>query len=246
MTRKTLIVFSLMLMALLCAASLVSGQDVDTIEYGESVTGELTDREFEIAYEFTGSEGDVIVIYMAAVDTLGDLNRPELLLLNSENDVVADTADAFTIGEILLAAELEAEDTYTILATRQDGRAGDSVGEFTLDLIKLPVLELDKEVSETISSEDSDQYYAIRSDSSTLVLSYLKLSGTFSPMISINVINDEAGLDEVVVLQGSALERAAVNVPSEPGLYIVTVGEAPFDFNFNEVEAEYELMLVED
>jgi hypothetical protein len=220
-------------------------QDESTIEYGQLVTGEITNREFEIPYTFTGKGGDVILITMSAVEALGDLNQPEIILLDGEAEIIADTSGAFNVGGALLAIQLPGDDTYTILATRNDGRAGDSVGEFTLELINPPTLVVGEPLNDTISSDGRDAYYVIENNTAGLVLSYQRQDGDFAPQIAVNFISDDFDLSPVSFMGGDELERGEINVPTSEDFYIVNVGEALFDFNFSEVTADYELELRE-
>lgn len=234
-------IFILLVIALSFAFP-ATAQDT-TIEYGQTVTGEITNREFEVPFDFEGSEGDVLIILMAAVDTLGDLNSPEIILLDEEGEIIGDTSGAFSINGALLAIELPASGNYTILASRVDGRAGDSVGEFTLELINPPALTLGEPMTDTISSEGRSNFYVIHNDGTDMTLSYSKQEGDFSPQLGINVINEDYDLRSVVSVGGGELVTATVNVPTTNDLYVVSLEEALFDFNFDEVTADYELTL---
>ncbi|MCC6896949.1 MAG: hypothetical protein IT321_29290 [Anaerolineae bacterium] len=216
----------------------------ETIEYGQTVTGEITNRNFEIPFDFTGSEGDVIIIEMSPVDDLGDLNSPQIILLNEDGDVVGDTSGSFSFGSTLFTTQLENDGTYTILATRSDGRAGDSVGEFTLALINPERLEANSPLEGSISSSGGSNYYLVEVEGSDIAFKYSKTDGEFAPDISVNVINDYYGLDSIITLNGDALSDAQVALPSRPNLFIVKVSEALFDFNFETVSADYEVTVI--
>jgi len=225
---------------------IVYAQDTTTIEYGQQVSGEITDRNFEVPFDFEGKEGDVLIAEMKPVDSLGDLNSPELILINSEGDTVADTSGSFSFGGALLAVQLPTNDTYTILASRSDGRAGDSVGEFTLALINPTILKPKESLTGTASSAEGATYYMIESGKAPYNLSYQKLDGEFSPEVSVNVINEEGGLSSVINLNGSFLSNVQVSIPESEVPIIVKISEAAFDFNFDEVTAEYELLITAD
>lgn len=234
----------LLLLIFVCClpVSFVYAQDDERIEYGETVTGEITNQSFEVAYEFVGKQDDVIVIEMEPVDALGDLDSPALLLLNSENQVVADTSDLFTVGTTKLAVELPANDTYSLIATRTDGRAGDDVGEFTIRLLLLNELFEGVEREGTTGSDLPTNYYVIRQDGEPFTLTYEKLGGEFSPAVSVNVIQDN-GLTDVISISGDGLEYGQVRLPSASGVYIISVEEALFDFSFDEENADYALSI---
>lgn len=221
-------------------------QEGSPIEYGETVTGEISDEKFEVPYTFEGNADDIVVIQMEETEVFGDLSSPLIILLNENNRVVTDSSRIFSIGDATLVTQLPADGTYTILATRSDGRAGDSVGEFVLRLINVPLLSVNGTVSEQISSEDTSQYFAVVSDGSDMTLTYEKQAGTFAPEITISRLESDGELTEMVTLSGDALERGTVNVPSSRGTYIISLAPALFDFNFREVTADYELTLAAD
>lgn len=215
----------------------------NTIVYGDIVTGEITDTEFEIEYTFEASAGDVVVIEMTAVDPLGDLNSPELVLLGTDNRVLTDTADAFNLSSTVLATELPTDGTYTIIAGRRDGRAGDSVGEFTLELILPDALTVESTTTGFVSSEGRSQYFLAQSESLFSVF-YEKTDGEMSPEISVNILDeDSGGLEAVATMQGDLLSLGTLGVFSANTTYVVAVGEALFDFNFREVTTDFTLQL---
>jgi len=212
------------------------------IAYGETASGEITNRNFEIAYDFVGKKGDVIVVEMKPVDKFGDLNSPAIILLDADADVIADTSSIFVIGSTALATKLRSDGTYTILATRNDGRAGTSVGEFTLALIQPTLLEPKETTKDTVSSEDETKYYLIEGGSEPIGFTYHKISGEYSPEISVNIINDNFGLSEIITLKGSALEKGMVEIPAAARTsFIVKIGAPLFNFSFEESNANYEV-----
>jgi hypothetical protein len=238
--RRTIVVI---LSALLTAIPLlvIQAQDGNPIEYGQIVEGEITNREFEIPYLFAGSAGDTIIITMRAVDTLGDLNTPQIVLINEDNDVIAYTSDQFTINDTLLATQLPEDGEYTILATRADGRSGDSVGEFALELVKPQLIETGKSITGEITSEGNDQYYLVESTSTPLDLVYQKTDGEFAPRVTVNVINEDYELQEVIAITGKELKSARINLPSTKGRFILALGEETWDYYFDEASASYQI-----
>lgn len=234
----------LILTLVLCALPLhfAQAQEPDVIEYGETVTGEITNQNFEIPYEFRGKQNDVIIIELEPIDPFGELDSPALLLLDAENDIVADTSELFTVGSTKLAVELPVNGTYALIATRSDGRAGDDVGEFMLRLLLLPELTEGAQAEGTIGTDLPPNYYAIRQTDGVFTLSYEKINGEFSPEISVNQI-ENSGLTDLISLSGDGLEYGQIRLPSAGGLYVIAVEEALFDFSFEEENAEYTLSL---
>jgi hypothetical protein len=232
----------LLVALVLFSATISFAQESTTLEYGEIGEGEITDREYEVPFTFTGDKGDIIVIELKPVDPFGDLSSPQILLLDSEDDIVADNSDAFNIGISILATELPDDGTYTVIATRADGRAGESVGEFTIQIILPEILTVGTPLSGEIDNE-STVYYTVINNDEELLLTYVKEDGDFSPEVSINRINDDNTLTAVVTLAGDELTAGALNIPQDRGVFIINLKEALFDFSFETESAGYQLTL---
>jgi len=230
--------------ALLVAALTAAAQSTPTpIAYGESVQGAISNESFEKAYSFEGAQGDVVIIEMKAVEVFGDLSQPEVLLLDATNNLLG-ASD--TYGDVTFAAKLPADGSYTILATREDGRSGDSVGEFILSLSKPDVLSLDTPTNGTIDSE-STAFYVYESANS-FTLSYER-SGDFSPEVAINIIGQDGDLESIGSLTGNQVRSGVLGIESASNsitsTYVITLEEALFDFNFDLVSADYTLTITE-
>lgn len=226
-----------------------SAQDTPRIEYGDTVSGEITNREFEIPFDFEGSDGDIIIIEMQPVDLLGDLNRPEILLLDEKGDIVADTSQSYSYRGALLALELPDDGLYTILASRADGRAGDSVGEFNLILTNPVELVIGEPIEGTVrnssaSGSANTAYYAIQGDEiEPLILAYERTDGEYAPEIALNRINEDYALEAIASLSGDELVSGTITLPDSDDIFIVSLGRSLFSYNFDEIIAEYELTL---
>jgi hypothetical protein len=238
---RVLLVATLALMLV----AVVQAQDTP-IAYGETVAGEISSRTFEVAYAFEGEAGDIALITLTPDDIYEGFDEPALLLLNADGDVLV-SIDAIFANAILVH-ELEASGTYTIIATRQDGRSGESEGAYTLSLSRLDLLEVNVPVEGSASATTSSTY-AVRS-STPVDLRYVYNSGALVPALVVNAINNEFAfdnnLDEVVTVTGSTITRVTVGIPETDTLYVVTVGVGPFYFSFSDEEetVEYTLTLL--
>lgn len=235
------------LMVFVFSASVIYAQDKKiTIRYGETFTGEITNQRYEIPNVFEGTSGDVVIFEMQPVDTLGELTNPVLTLVDSAGRTIADTSESFSYGSATLVIELPGSDTYTILATRADGSAGTSVGEFTLSLFQPPVIEVSTILEDEIASGDGNKYYMIEADGTAAMLTYRKQGGDYDLQITINQISDTFGLEPLVILAGSELTNGEMNVPEDAGVYIISIGPMPFSFSFGELTADYALLMTSD
>ena len=236
---KTSLYFSIFL---ILSISVWAQDEDNVINYGDIVTGEITNEEFEVEYTFTGNEGDVVIIEMNEVDTLSDLRRPDLILLDTTGRVFLAT-DGYSSGNALLAVQLPSDGDYVIIATRRDGRSGDSIGEYTLELILPSILTVDEPVNGTLSSEGRTQYYLVGTTEPFSVM-YDRELGDMFPQFSVNILDsDDGGLLAVASADGDQLERALLGTFSSNFPYIVTVGRALFDINFREVTVDFNLEL---
>ena len=105
------------------------------LEAGGGINGTINDAEFEMRYSFEGRAGERVTIRMDA--TSGDLD-PFLILRNAAGAEVArnDDASPLTRNAQIRNYRLPTTGEYTIVATRYDGLAGSTAGEFTLEIIK--------------------------------------------------------------------------------------------------------------
>ena len=209
--------------------SSILAQDENMLSYGESATGEITNRHFEVEYVFAAEEGDVVVVTMVPDDT-SEFRTPGILLLNEDYDVVG---EAFNSYSVTLFHDVTKSGSYYILATRNDGRSGEGVGEFTLALNKALLLKNGQDLCESTTSE-VDKHYAVRADGDFNV-SYRFIEGDFRPEVSINKIKSRgSGLESMISLTGPSLERGSIGVPilSESlQLLIVRVGQRSYDWS---------------
>jgi hypothetical protein len=227
----------------------VQAQDTTkTLMYGDSVTGEITNKAFEVNYQFSGDKGDVLIIKMELASSDGALGTPDILLSDSDGNLIADTTKNVSIGDVVLPVQLTAKGDYTLTATRRDGRAGKSVGAFTLDLIKLSLLQLNQPVTDKVSygifkklPKVEKYYYYSATAKTPIKVAYQKKDGDYAPGISVNVIKDNQ-LKEVGGLSGDELTDGTIGfVAASNTTYILKVGSALL--SFSEGEADYSLTL---
>ena len=140
---RKLIVFSFMLSLLVTAGIVdrtpVSAQSenfcdsLGSINYGDTVTGSISDAEYFTGYCFDGEAGDVVTIIL--VGTTGDLDTYLIISdafgdeIFAENDDVAD--DNSDSGVIFTVPE---DDSYLIFVSRYDGEEGTTTGNFALSI----------------------------------------------------------------------------------------------------------------
>ena len=110
----------------------VSSASGSALRYGDSVYNTITDSNPQVYYSFRATRGDVITIRMQRAS--GDLD-PELLLVNSQSQVVADNDDSPGSLDAAINGFIVREDgVYVVIASRFGQAAGRSKGAFVLSL----------------------------------------------------------------------------------------------------------------
>lgn len=232
----------MMFVILVMSVAVVSAQE--PLEPDTPVRGEITNEAFEVEYTFSGTADSVVVIEMLAEDEDGFTNdlTAQVIILDSSGSVVIDTAENFVFSDAVLVTVLPADDDYTLLASRENGRSGDTEGEYTLQLIVPQVLGVGDSVESTASSENNAEYYVVNADSD-YILRYNKSAGDYDPEINISTIDDNNSDFEDYALASGQLDTVAMgNI--EAGIYVVRIQEAFFSFYFDEVTADYSLSVI--
>ena len=219
--------------------------DATQLSYGDVVTGEISNQSFEVPYVFTGAEGDVVLIEMTPADT-SVFYSPSIILLDADFNPIG-SVDGYEVAT--LAVQLPADGEYNLLATRTDGRAGDGEGEYTLSLLKPPAITADEAITGTIGNEETHYYIIDLSSPATLV--YEHVGGDFYPAITINEIvnyyDNYLDLTEVAAIEGKLITSASVSLQmgaeATSPLYVVTVAEGLWDWNYEPVSGDYSLTL---
>jgi len=125
--------------------------EVNSIEYSQTIDGELTDDETSVTYNFTGQEGDSIRVAMNSDDF-----DAYLRLASGDNpsvDLATNDDGGGDLNSLIGPYVLPATGEYVITAT---STSGTSTGSYTLSLgkIDLTVLTFDEETSAELSSNE--------------------------------------------------------------------------------------------
>jgi hypothetical protein len=223
-------------------AFFAQAQDNTPIEYGETVEGEITDDAYEVGYSFSGTAGDVVVIEMRRANTDSGLYNAAVVLLDPSGSTLADSTDYFAYegAQALVAAELPEDGDYTILATRDDGRTGDEVGEYVIKLFQPDILS-EEPIQAEMNNETQDQYYVIQSEGS-FEFTYTVSSATYAPLVDVNLVTEDGYPETAASLSGLRLDSGTVKVFAEGELYLVAVVADDLDYLFDEdIQISYEV-----
>lgn len=235
---------TMLLLLVFCIVGSLPVHAQEALQYGTPITAEMTADNYEFTYTFDGKVDDIVVISMNAVDVLGDLNNTKLTLQDGSGTLIAEY-QSFSSNRLF--AQLPETATYTVIATRPDGASGADVGEFTLSVDTVPVVEIGASVTNTISSEENAHYYAYNGDTD-FYITYKKSGGDFFPEVSVNTIGfieNDGQLNAVGSMNGGSFNIGSIGTFTGGALYIIAVDEALFDFNFSEVTADYTLDILD-
>jgi hypothetical protein len=116
--------------ALLPAGSPVKAQ-ADMMNYGDSVTGEISNSSYYEVWQFSGTRGDRVRITMTGT---GGLDSYLGLLEATSEEVVAEDDDSAGNTNAMIDITLPTTDTYVIVASRYGFDTGPSAGSYTLTL----------------------------------------------------------------------------------------------------------------
>ncbi|MDX2162695.1 MAG: hypothetical protein SF162_15350 [bacterium] len=152
-----LVLFVVVMSAVVMPAA---AQETQSIAYGESVEGVMSNTAFEFEYTFEGEEGDIVAADVRLAES-GAFGTPELFLLGPDGDTLIEFTGFIRLGEALVFAQLPESGEYTVILTRRDGRSGDDEGAFVFSLYQPQILTPGESVDGEINIDTGNQYYAI-------------------------------------------------------------------------------------
>lgn len=245
-----------LIIALLCVLLVVpvlsvGAQDdggANLLAYGDTVTGEIENRQFEVIYTFAGTAGDLVTITMTRTNDNDDLD-PYLYLTTLDNDILMQSDDDYFSYNALIIAELPADDTYQIVATRNGGRSSTSSGAFALSLDKGRGMELGVVAEGSVINDyqTGDFQFFIPEADGAYVVTYQQVQGEFHPALSVlRLGNDTYGYNETIgEFTALRLKQLQFTMDLEANrIYLFTFSYNYYDYNTTEgAKALYTLKL---
>jgi len=226
----------------------ITAQDSE-IAVGDVISGEVTDEVYSFLYTFEAEAGDAIVFEMLGIEpTREGLDDPELVILGLEREVLVTTDGMFQemggFGAAYLGFVAPDSGRFGVIATRKDAVDGDAVGNFELRMFKPEIIQPGKPIEGSITSEDTHQFYVFVPEDSAFTLEYQRLSGDYSPEVSVNALNDKGELIGLGYLNGANLTVGTLGEFEEEVPYFIIIGEQTLgfgDFMINTTTADYTL-----
>lgn len=185
----------------------------NTIAYDSSVTGTITNAQYEVDYTFEGTAGDIVTIEMNA--TSGDLDT-YLVLLGPDQRILQINDDANpstgSFDSALIGYTLPSTGTYTVVATRFDGSNGSTTGDFELILSSgsLPTNTTTPTISDASGAISYGETVIGTIDNTTFEVVYT-FEGTQGDRVSIELTAATGDLDTFLGLVGPTGELIISN-----------------------------------
>jgi hypothetical protein len=231
--RKTLL-FMLAALVMISVVGVTAAQDATPLTLGEAIEGEITNDDFEVLYTFDGSAGELALIQMWQAPDAEEYVDTELILQDpSGSDIASGPGDAALYSQATIAVELPEDGTYTIIATRYEGRTGESVGPYVLVANIVEPLAAGSKVDATIYGYDSElrtipQQYVVQGSGATKISFTQEVGDLFPDLKLYPWIDGEEYSTPLFTLQDtSKVSSAVVSVELEEGtLYILTVRDS--------------------
>jgi hypothetical protein len=157
--------------------------DTTTLEYGESVDGELTLEDPTVTYEFEGEAGDNVTIVMT-----GPFDTYLVLTDDSGYELTYDDDSNGNLNSRISVYTLPSDGTYLIIAQSFSYRTGGSgvEGEYTVSLSLTVVrdIEYTQEVEGELTSAEPATLFRFNGDAGDLVAVTVS-SDSFAPYITL-------------------------------------------------------------
>ena len=234
--KKLLVV--LFLLAMVPAMAHAQG-DKQTIAYGETVQGEVTNADFDQEYIFEGSAGDVAIVQLIA-DENAEFD-PLLYLATADNEILAQNDD-FSGYNARIIYRLPDDGQYVIIATRLGERTGTGTGGFEVTLEKAQISELGVTIEGMVRSDEVTASHVFVPEADGIYeIQYTHVSGDFYPGFLVQTIPEDATYyQEVASITGIEVLGGTVRVSLAAGqIYVLSFQENYYTYNETTEQAVY-------
>ncbi len=170
----------------------VTEQQIEHIEYSQSIQGQLTSDELSKDYVFTGQAGDVVVI----TENSDDFDSYLHLLDSTGNELTSNDDSGSSLNSMIGPYTLPNSGNYTIRATSLDGTVS---GSFTLTLNKTEVtaMSYNEPVEVNFTPNAQAKYFTFEGTSGDLVSISVDSGSSIDTSLSLtNSYNSQIATDE--------------------------------------------------
>jgi len=205
-------------------------EEID-IAYGETVHGEITNRNFDIVYSFMGESRDLVVINLIQNDA-ADFD-PFLYLTTPDNDIIAQNDDFYNLNSRIIA-QLPDDGEYFIVATRRGERSGSGQGGYQLSLDNGRLVSLETTIEgQAIMADYPPTHVFVPETDGEYTLQYRHIRGDYFPNLTVSTINSDYNYEEdIAQLSGRGLQGGALQLLLESDvIYVLTLEQNSYDYS---------------
>lgn len=230
----------LMSFALLMTFAAATVHAQDSIEYGDIVIGEITEKETEVSYTLAVEEGDVVVLDLRRGKD-SELYSTAIIVQDPDGDEVVNTTEDTSANNTISGFVAEESGDFTVIATRN--QYSETTGEFELRPTKARVLEAGDDVKGLVDNDSADVYYALPFDTETSV-SYIQTSGDYYLYFRIYSLDNENSGS--LYASSTAIDGITwtVSFTTEADyLTLVSVGGDEYDLQHEDISSKFTLTI---
>ena len=232
MKRSLIIAIALVAVSLLSFSAPAAAQrEATPIEFGMTVEGALTNRDWDVLYSFNGAANEIVVINLIADDSASF--DPYLYLTTPDNEIIAQNDDYFSLNARIIARLPETGD-YDIVATRLGERTASGDGPFTLSLDKVraatagTVLE-----GSAVNGGEPPTHVFFPEQPGVYTIRYTHIRGQYFPGLMISKITEDSSYEEdVAQISGRGMRAGELTLEFEPdAIYVLSVEQNYYDYS---------------
>ena len=244
--KRILVVLTLIVVTLPLTVAAQEGAPAQVnIAYGDTASGEVSNRDFEALFFFEGEAGDVVQIEMIAADN-ADLDA-YLYLTTLENEIIAQNDDYFNLNSRIVA-RLPVDRVYQIVATRNGQRTGRGQGAFQLHLNQVRVVETGvTQEGRAVYGDTPPSHVFVPEAAGIYSMSFRNVRGDYFPAVTISRLQEGYAYEEDIAnLNGRFLRSGEMTLEFElDAIYILTVEQSYYSSATAGAAAVYTLSIEE-
>jgi hypothetical protein len=233
MKRLSMIAPIVFVSLLWVAMPLVAQREETAIAYGETVSGEITNRNFDALYTFSGEADDIVLIQMTR-DESADFD-PYLYLTTPDNQILAQNDDYYNLDSRIIA-RLPADGDYVIVATRRGERSGSGQGGFQVSLETVRAASPGTTLEgRAVYSEAPPTHVLYPGESGVFTIRYNHVRGDYFPGLVISKVTEGSYYEEdVAQLHGRGLRGGELTLEFErDAIYVLSIEQNYYDYPDN-------------
>jgi hypothetical protein len=226
MMKNMLGIFIVSLSMLTLTPTIIAQEDATTINYGDTVEGQITTDAFEVKYRFEGKQNEVVILRMDAEPRDTGLQTPAFKVLSNQTSII-DSTRIFTLSLTVAYAvfQLPRDGEYIIVATRREGKTSQDTGGYKMSLNNALPLTANIPISDN-ASDTLEKFYVVDS-TEPFTIAYSRVSGNFRPAVYVSAIKAAGATEPSAEISGMSLDSGTISVTPQRGTrYLVRVGLA--------------------